>query len=123
MVAYIDGFLVPVPEGSKDAYLTMSRDCWPVFKDLGALRQVETWGHDLPKGEVTDFFRAVQAKEGENVVFSWIIWPSKEARDAGWGRFMEDERIKAMSDMPFDGKRMFWGGLTPLFDSDGELAA
>ena len=89
-----------------------------VFKEYGATRVVEAWGDDVPDGKVTDFRRAVKAEEGENVVFSWIEWPSKEARDAGWEKVMADERMKPDRDnMPFDGKRMFWGGFAPILDA------
>ena len=79
--------------------------------DLGALRVVETWGDNVPKGKWTDFFRAVKAKKSEHVVFSWIEWPSKKKRDAGMKRMMTDPKIAAQfKDMPFDGKRMIFGG-------------
>lgn len=114
---YIDGFLVPVPEGKKQAYHDMAAKVWPMFKEFGVLQQVECWGSDLPKGKVTDFFMAVKAEAGENVVFSWMVWPDKESRDKGWAKMMQDDRMKPEGEMPFDGMRMFWGGFDVLFDS------
>jgi len=117
-MSYYDGFVAPVREEKKDAYLAMASKAASLFLEYGALRVVESWGHDVPRGQVTDFFRAVQAEEGENVVFSWIEWPSKAARDSGWGKMMADERMKDQ-DMPFDGKRMFFGGFEPILDEPG----
>ena len=119
-MGYADGFVVPVPEGKKEAYREMAAKAAPIFQEYGATRVVEAWGDDVPDGKVTDFRRAVKAEDGENVVFSWIEWPSKEARDEGWAKIMEDERMKPDHDnMPFDGKRMFWGGFAPILDVGG----
>ena len=122
-MTYIDGFVTPVPHANKTAYIEMAARSAPIFQEFGMLRIVETWGVDLPDGKATDFRKAVQAGEGENVVFSWMVWPSKEVRDAGWEKLMADDRMKAMGDMPFDGKRMFWGGFAPIFDTAGEYVA
>ena len=109
---YVDGFVVAVPKDKKSAYREMSAKAWPLFKEAGATRQVECWGDDVPKGEVTDFYKAVQAKEDETVIFSWIEYPDKATRDAA------NEKMAADSDtdmeMPFDSKRMFWGGFEPV---------
>lgn len=113
---YIDGFVVPVPEGNKDAYRTMAEKAALVFREFGALRVVEGWGDDTQDGAVTDYHRATHKQPDEKVVFSWIEWPDKATRDAGWAKIMEDERMKPDGDMPFDGKRMMWGGFTPLVD-------
>lgn len=118
-MSYVDGFIVPVPEGKKEAYREMAAKAAPIFREHGAMRVVEAWGNDLPRGKTTDFFMAAKAEDGENIVFSWITWPSKEARDAGWEKVMADERMKPPADMPFDGKRMFWGGFEPIVD-EGE---
>ncbi|HET6655210.1 MAG TPA: DUF1428 domain-containing protein [Gammaproteobacteria bacterium] len=115
-MSYIDGFVVPVPATNERAYLDQARKALPLFKEFGATRMVECWGDDVPDGKVTDFRGAVQAKDGEVVVFSWIEWPSKEVRDAGMKKMMEDPRMKEMSDMPFDGKRMIFGGFRPILD-------
>jgi uncharacterized protein YbaA (DUF1428 family) len=115
---YTDGFVLPVPEQNKDAYLAMAQKAATVFQEYGATRVVEAWGDDVQDGKVTDFRRSVQAKQGEKVVFSWIEWPSKEVRDEGWQKVMADERMKPDHDnMPFDGKRMFWGGFQPVLDT------
>ncbi|EAS51529.1 conserved hypothetical protein [Aurantimonas manganoxydans SI85-9A1] len=113
---YVDGFVVPVPAGNKDAYREMAVKFAPLFKEFGALRMVECWGDDVPDGKVTDFRRAVQAEEGEVVVFSWITWPDKATRDAGMKRVMEDPRMQPGGDMPFDGKRMIYGGFQVILD-------
>jgi uncharacterized protein YbaA (DUF1428 family) len=117
-MSYIDGFVIPVPSGKREAYLAMARAAAPIFREHGATRVVECWGEDVPDGKVTDFKRAVNAEPGENVVFSWIVWPSKEARNEGNRKVMADERFNQFADMPFDGKRMIFGGFELLLDSD-----
>lgn len=117
-MSYIDGFLVPVPVDKKAAYLAMVAQVTPVFKEHGAIRLVEWWGDDLPDGKLTDFKGAVKAQDGETVVFSWIVWPSKAERDAGNQRVIADPRMNSIGDMPFDGKRMVMGGFELLFDSE-----
>jgi len=117
-MGYADGFVVPVPAGNKEAYRAMAAKAAPIFQQYGATRVVEAWGDDVQDGKVTDFKRAVKAQGGETVVFSWVEWPSKQARDSGWEKVMADERMKPDPDsMPFDGKRMFWGGFAPLVDA------
>jgi uncharacterized protein YbaA (DUF1428 family) len=115
-VSYIDGFVIPVPTGNKEKYRAAAQKFHETFKDCGAIRIVECWGSDVPDGKVTDFKRAVAANAGENVVFSWIEWPSKEVRDASNKKMMEDPAMKNM-EMPFDGKRMIFGGFDVLFDT------
>jgi uncharacterized protein YbaA (DUF1428 family) len=116
-MGYTDGFIVPVPDGKKEAYRAMAAKAAPIFQEYGALRVVEAWGDDIPDGKVTDYRRATKAEEGENVVFSWVEWPSKAVRDEGWAKIMTDERMKPdHENTPFDGKRMFWGGFAPLLD-------
>ena len=117
-MGYVDGFVLPVRNDNKEAYRALAAKAAPIFREHGATRVVEAWGDDVTEGKVTDFFRAVKAEEGENVVFSWIEWPSKEARVSGWEKVMADERMKPDHDsMPFDGKRMFWGGFEILLDT------
>jgi uncharacterized protein YbaA (DUF1428 family) len=114
---YVDGFVCPVQPGNKDAYRAMAEKASGIFQEHGALRVVEGWGDDVPDGKLTDFRKAVKAQDGENVVFSWIEWPSKEVRDEGWKKVMADERMQpGEGGMPFDGKRMFWGGFAPILD-------
>lgn len=114
-MSYVDGFVAAVPSANKDAYIAHVKQAGPIFKELGALRLVECWGDDVPDGKVTDFRRAVQAKEDEVVIFSWVEWPSKEARNAGMEKMMSDPRMQNMK-MPFDAKRMIFGGFQPIFD-------
>ena len=115
-MAYVDGFVLAVPRNKKDAYQQMSAKAWTVFRELGALRQVECWGDDVPEGKVTDFRGAVKATADEVVVFSWIEYPSKEVRDAANKKMMEDARMEGMGDLPFDGQRMIFGGFAPILD-------
>lgn len=115
-MSYVDGFVVPVPERNKEAYRAMAEKAAPIFKEYGATQVVEAWGDDVKHGEVTDFYMAVKAEEGENVVFSWITWPSREVRDAAWEKIMADERMKPEGEMPFAGKRMFWGGFESIVE-------
>jgi uncharacterized protein YbaA (DUF1428 family) len=121
-MAYVDGFVIPVPIDRKDEYFALARKAWPIFKELGMTRQVECWGDDLMKGEVTDFFRAVDAKEGETVVFSWCEYPDRATRDEANRKMREDPRMAEMGEMPFEGKRMIYSGFLPVFDSSGTLA-
>jgi uncharacterized protein YbaA (DUF1428 family) len=115
--AYVDGFVLPVSPAKKEAYFDMARKASTVFRDHGALRVVEAWGDDVPTGKVTDYARAAHAAGDEVVVFSWVEWPSKEVRDAGMKAVMSDERMKtAPADMPFDGKRMIYGGFATILD-------
>lgn len=112
---YVDGFVLAVPTANKEAYRRMAEKAAAVFKEYGALSVVECWGDDVPEGKVTSFTMAVQRKEEEKVVFSWITWPSKAVRDAGMKRFMEDPRMKdSMKDAPFDGQRMIFGGFQAI---------
>jgi uncharacterized protein YbaA (DUF1428 family) len=117
-MSYIDGFVIPVPAGNKDAYREMCARVAAVFKEYGATRIVECWGDDVPDGKVTDFKRAVNAEAGEHVVFSWIVWPSKAVRNAASKKIMADPRMKPGPDMPFDGKRLIYGGFEILFDTE-----
>jgi uncharacterized protein YbaA (DUF1428 family) len=115
---YVDGFVLPVPGGNEEAYLALAEKAWGDFSKYGALRLLEAWGNDVPDGKVTDFRRSVQAKDGENVVFSFIEWPDKATRDAAWAQMMGDPDMKPdHANMPFDGQRMFWGGFDMLLDS------
>jgi uncharacterized protein YbaA (DUF1428 family) len=115
---YIDGFVIPVPTGKKQAYLDVAAMAAPIFMEYGALQVVECWGEDVPDGKVTDFKMAVKAEPGESVVFSWIVWPSKEVRDAGQAKVMNDPRMEMPPEgMPFDGKRMIFGGFVPILDT------
>ncbi len=110
-MSYIDGMICAVPTANKAAFLKHAEMSAKVFRDHGALAVNEGWGVEVPDGEVTSLPLAVKRKEDETVVFSWILWPSKAARDAAWPKIMEDERMAGgMSAMPFDGKRTAFGG-------------
>ena len=120
-MSYIDGFVTPVPAGKKAAYQDMCTNAAKIFKEYGATRVVECWGDDVPDGKVTDFKGAVKAGSGENVVFSWVVWPSKQVRDQGNEKMKNDPRMQMTPDMPFDGKRVIMGGFEVLLDTSGEL--
>jgi uncharacterized protein YbaA (DUF1428 family) len=114
---YLDGYLVPVPEGKKQAYVDLAKMAAGVYREYGAVRVVEAWGDDVPDGKITDYKRAVKAKEGEGIVYSWVEWPDKATRVEGWKKVMEDPRMQpSANEMPFDGKRMIYGGFTPVVD-------
>ena len=117
-MAYIDGFILPIREENLDGYTPMAEQFAAKAKALGALGSLEAIGDGLEHGHTTDFFRAVQAEEDENVIFSIVIWPDKATRDSGWEAIMADPEMQpdAMP-MPFDGKRMFWGGFKPFVNS------
>ena len=106
---YLDGFVAAVPMANKEAFLKHAQEAAVVFKEYGALNVVESWGDDVPEGKLTSFPMAVKREEGEVVVFSWIEWSSKAARDSAWEKIMADPRMQN-SQMPFDGKRMIFGG-------------
>lgn len=117
-MSYVDAFVCAVPLENKDKYIEHAKISAVVFKDHGALSVVENWGDDVPDGELTSLPLAVQCKDDEKVVFSWVRWPSKEARDNGWQGLMEDPRMAPENNpMPFDGKRLIYGGFETLLES------
>jgi uncharacterized protein YbaA (DUF1428 family) len=118
-MAYVDGFILPLPQGKEDQYRQQAEKFASRASQHGALGVVEALGDGLEHGHTTDFFRAVQAQDGENVVFSFIMWPDKATRDSAWEKIMADSEMQpeAMGEMPFDGKRMFWGGFQPLLNT------
>jgi uncharacterized protein YbaA (DUF1428 family) len=108
---YVDGFVSPVPLANKEAYREHAAACAVVFKEHGASSVVECWSDDVPEGKVTSFTMAVKREATEAVVFSWVTWPSRAARDAGWEKVMADPRMQPeVLTMPFDGKRLIYGG-------------
>ncbi len=115
---YADGYVLPVPNAKKQAYIKMAEKAAPVFREYGATRVVEAWGDDIRDGKVTDYKKAVKAEDGENVVFSYVEWPDKKTRDDAWEKIMKDERMQPDGDMPFDGQRMFWGGFETILDTE-----
>ncbi len=114
-MSYIDGVVCAVPTLNKEKFVAHARASAALFKEVGATRVVENWGSDVPDGKVTDLKRAVQATAEETVVFSWVAWPDKSTRDAGWAKLMQDPRMQKM-DMPYDGKRMIFGGFEGVLE-------
>ncbi len=114
-MAYVDGFVAAVPKANKQLYIEHSRAAADKLKQWGATRVVENWGDDVPRGEVNDLFGAVQAKDDEVVVFSWIEYPDKATRDRVVAKMMSPEEMDGIPDMPFDGARMIFGGFETLF--------
>lgn len=116
-MSYVDGFLAAVPLANKDAYIAHAKKMEPLLREFGVTGGWECWGDDLPEGKLTDFRMAVKAEPDETVVFSWLVWPDKATRDAGWAKMMQDPRITANDNpMPFDGKRMVYGGFEKLLE-------
>ena len=116
-MSYVDGFVAAVPAANKELYRKHAKAASAVFKEYGALRVVECWGDDVPEGKLTSFTLAVKREANEVVVFSWIVWPSRPARDAAWKKAMEDPRLKPEANpMPFDGKRLIYGGFEMLLE-------
>ncbi len=115
-MAYIDGFVAAVSLANKEAYREHAARMAEIMKRYGATRCVETWGNDVPEGQVTSFSMAVQRKADEVVVFSWVWWPDKVTRDDAWKRVMDDQQMQA-EEMPFDGKRMIFGGFEVLVEA------
>ncbi len=117
-MTYVDGYVIAVHKANKSDYIKLAEESAVVFKDHGALSVVENWADDVPEGEITSLPMAVKCEEGEEVVFSWITWPSREARDVGNKAAMEDPRFKDWepSNMPFDGKRMIFGGFITIVE-------
>ena len=117
-MSYIDGFVLPLPNGKEEEYRKIAETFARKASEQGAIGTVEALGDGLEHGHTTDFFRAVQAQENENVVFSFIVWPDKQTRDAAWEKIMADPEMQpGTHEMPFDGKRMFWGGFKPLLNT------
>lgn len=111
---YIDGFVAPVPPANREAYRDQAATAAALFRDHGALRVVEAWEDDVPDGSVTDFRRAVQARDDEAVVYAWIEWPDKATRNAAWAAMERDGRMTPPDALPFDAARMIYGGFAPL---------
>lgn len=119
-MSYVDGFVIAVPTANKDGFIESARHFDTMLMEQGALRVVECWGENVPHGKLTDFYGAVQAKDDETVVFSWVEWPDKATRDASHA--MMEEKMKSgefdpgAQPMPFDGARMIFGGFVPVFE-------
>lgn len=109
-MSYVDGFVAAVPTADRATYKDYAEKMAVKFKECGATEVVDCWGDDVPDGEVTSFPMAVAKKDDETVAFGWIIWPSKEAHEAGWEKVMQDPAMQqGAAPMPFDGKRMIYG--------------
>ncbi len=124
-MTYIDGFVIACPKADKQAFIDHAKLADSVFMDLGALRVVECWGDNVPEGKTTDFRMAVKATEDEEVLFSWIEWPDKATRDAAMAKLTQMMKDPSKSDprmdpaknpMPFDGKRLIFGGFVPVVE-------
>jgi len=117
-MTYVDGFVFAVPKANKEKFKAHAQELDVLFTKHGALKVIEAWGDDVPKGETTDFYRAVKAEEDEVIVFSWVLWPDKATRETANEKVMAD--MQAMGDeaikMPFDGKRMIYGGFETLVE-------
>lgn len=115
-MAYIDGFLLPVPTTNREVYRTHATDAAAFFKRHGALKLVECWGDDVPEGKINSMHTAVMRQPDETVVFSWVIWPDKATRDAAMPKVFAEMAEAGFKDMPFDGKRMIFGGFEVLVE-------
>jgi uncharacterized protein YbaA (DUF1428 family) len=114
---YVDGFVAAVPAANKEIYRQHAMEAASLFKEFGVTRVVECWGDDVPDGKLTDFRSAVKAQADEVVVFSWFEYPSKEVREAAVEKMRSDPRMRAIGEqVPFDGKRMIFGGFAPILD-------
>ncbi len=123
-MSYMDGFVIAVPTANKDKFIAHAKMADGLFIELGATRVIECWGDDVPPGKLTDFRRAVQAEDDESVVFSWVEWPDKATRDAAMKTMMSpdfnDDRMNPQKNpMPFDGKRLIFGGFAPVVEVTG----
>jgi uncharacterized protein YbaA (DUF1428 family) len=117
-MSYVDGFIVPVPSKNLAAYRALSRKAGKLWMEYGALAYFEGWGDDVPPGKVTSFDKSVKLKPDETVVFSYIVYKSRKDRDLINKKVMADPRLGGMdpSKMPFDGKRMIWGGFKGIVE-------
>ena len=115
---YVDGFVAAVPTANREIYRRHAEKAAVVFKEYGALNVVECWGDDVPEGKLTSFSMAVKREENEMVVFSWITWPSRQVRDEAWKKVMADPRLQPDTNpMPFDGKRLIYGGFEVIVEA------
>lgn len=116
-MSFFDCFVAAVPTANRDAYIAHAQQMDAVFKDHGAIRVIEAWGDDISDGQVTSYPLAVQKKDDETVVTGWVEWPSREARDTGMAKAMQDPRMSMEpGSMPFDGKRLIYGGFAKIVD-------
>jgi uncharacterized protein YbaA (DUF1428 family) len=117
-MTYVDGFVLAVPTANREAFRKHAAAAALLIREYGALSVAECWGDDVPEGQLTSFPMAVKRELDETVVFSWIVWPSREARNAGMAKFMADPRMQPENNpMPFDGKRMIYGGFEMIVNA------
>lgn len=115
-MTYIDGFVLAVPTAKKDAYRAHAESVIGMFRRYGAVQMMETWGVDVPDGKLTSFPMAVKLRPDETVVFSWVVWPDKATRDKAWADMPNDPQMSETTEVPFDAKRMIFGGFEPLLE-------
>ena len=111
---YIAGFVIPVPAEKMEAYRKWAENGSKLFKEYGCLEIVESWEDNVPDGKQTDFRRAVNAKDGEKIVFTWQVWPDKAMLDSAEARMHQDKRFEISGEIPFDAKRLIYGGFAPI---------
>lgn len=121
-MTYVSGFVTPVPDDKREAYVASARAAWDLFREYGALHQMEAWGDNVPEGKQTDFRRSVALREGESVVLGWILWPDRETADRCEAAMRTDSRFSELA-MPFDGSRMIFGGFATIYQASREAAA
>jgi uncharacterized protein YbaA (DUF1428 family) len=118
MMNYVDGFVAAVPAANRVIFQQHAAAAAVVFKEYGALNVVECWGDDVPEGKLTSFTMAVKREADETVAFSWVTWPSREVRDEAWKKMMADPRMQPDANpMPFDGKRVIFGGFEVIVEA------
>ncbi len=117
-IKYVDGFVAAVPAANREIYRQHAANAAVIFKEYGAVNVVECWGDDVPEGKLTSFPMAVKCQADETVVFSWVTWPSRQVRDEAWKKVMDDPRMQPDANpMPFDGKRMIYGGFEMIVEA------
>ncbi|WP_026480402.1 DUF1428 domain-containing protein [Ahrensia sp. 13_GOM-1096m] len=115
-MTFFNIYVAAVPKANKDQFITHAENVAALFKENGVMKYIETWGVDVPDGEITSFHKAVQKSDDEDVVVGWMQWPSKEIADAAWSKIMEDPRMTSHKEL-FDGKRMIYGGFEGIVDA------
>jgi uncharacterized protein YbaA (DUF1428 family) len=111
---YVAGFVIPVPADKMSAYRNWAENGAKIFRDYGCLEIVESWEDEVPSGKQTDFRRAVAAEPGEKIVFTWQVWPDKATVKAAEKQMKEDGRLEVSGEIPFDPRRLIYGGFEPI---------
>ena len=120
-MSYVDGYILAVPKANRTRFIEYAETVDRIFIEHGAIRVIECWADDVPEGKLTDFYKAVQTKDDETVIFSWVEWPDKETRNAGMAQMEEVMKTDDLfnpekNPMPFDGMRMIYGSFQPVVD-------